>query len=101
LRSRAGPAAGAAALHQLLADADRGEELRLDCGACQACCHQKVVLVDEDPREYEAEDHGGVWFLKHHADGGCIYLTDAGSGTPRRAGAASKGTIVIYELGNE
>lgn len=67
---------GSIALRQLLNDADKGNEAKVACGSCRACCHNKVVLLDEDPAEYKVEKKGEFWFLKHRADGGCIYLDD-------------------------
>lgn len=67
-----------AALLALLGDADRGIERKVNCGSCQACCHNEVVLVDEEPADYEVDLRDGIWFLKHRPDGGCIYLGETG-----------------------
>lgn len=49
------------------------ETVTLDCGPCRACCHQRVLLGDED--DWSAYQHRDG-FLAQRADGGCIYLDD-------------------------
>lgn len=61
----------------------RVPEARVDCGACRACCHQAVVLADEEVG-YEVETiataQGPFRFLQRRPDGSCVYLTPAGCG---------------------
>lgn len=56
---------------------------QVDCGPCQACCHQWVILTDEEVG-YEVESvptpEGVMRFLKRKNDGSCIYLTPEGCG---------------------
>lgn len=55
----------------------------IDCGACKACCHQWVILTEEEIG-YEVEriatPKGVVRLLKRQEDGACIYLTEQGCG---------------------
>lgn len=64
------------ALAALLDAADRGAERKVDCGSCRACCHQVVVLVDEDPADYDCDPAApaGLSVLRRHSDGACVYL---------------------------
>lgn len=60
---------------------NRTAEAVIDCGTCRACCHQVVVLGD-DESGYDAETistpAGTIRLLRRHPDGSCIYLTAAG-----------------------
>jgi Fe-S-cluster containining protein len=51
----------------------------VDCGACRACCHQRVWLDPErdDFGAYECERMpNGAVQLKKRDDGACVYLSD-------------------------
>ena len=65
--------------------ASRVPEVRVDCGACRACCHQAVILTeDEQGLGYHTESiatpQGVFHFLERRQDGGCVYLTSDGCG---------------------
>lgn len=55
----------------------RGLEAHVNCGPCQACCHQAVILTDEETG-YETETIGTARFLKRRPDGACVYLSETG-----------------------
>ena len=56
---------------------------QVDCGPCQACCHQWVILTDEEIG-YEVEriatPEGVMRFIRRRDDGSCFYLTPEGCG---------------------
>jgi hypothetical protein len=50
----------------------------LDCGACRACCHQRVLLmIGDDPSIYRLDvTPEGALQLQRRPDGACVYLDD-------------------------
>lgn len=62
------------------ADADPTKITKINCGTCHACCHQVVMLTEnDDPFKYRTdsivtEKGDRIRLLKRNEDGSCTYL---------------------------
>jgi Fe-S-cluster containining protein len=74
----------------MVSEVERDNQERLDelglapveCGTCQKCCHQDVLITSQELEErgydhYRSNSRGQL-YLERKEDGSCIYLCESG-----------------------